>query len=663
MITTLEIHKSLSFKHTIKRIVAHVCLFFTICLASNASVSENMSDAVKDFSFMQSNEEQFFEEIHKSIYDNPSQTRFRINQLIKLLKSYKLNKKQEVKLLKYLGSSYVFETNYSEAINYYNQALIKAEEINLYSEIAHINNNLGVIFNEIGNYKNAYIHLVEALNYYDLADLKEKKIGTLNNIGLIYMNLNNIEKALGCFNDALESTIHPKDTILIVSVLNNIALCYITDNKPDMALGFLDQAIFLSEEVNNQYGLCISYQLMGNLFLSLNNSEKALEAYASSVEIAHLGNLSYQRAVSRLGMAKVFVNQNKFPEAFAVAFDVMELANNQKSLVLQSEAHVLLADIYEKSRDFEKSHYHYKEHIRIQREFINQSVIHQIYDVELNYLNQLNKMQELELDKKELSIRNKSNLLFFLTLTFVLLFSGFYLVYLNYRHRQKVKFQKAIIEFTEKKTKAALEAEIQERKRIGQELHDGLGHLLSLAGLQASVLHKRKDFSEQKRLDLLASLMKCIDDAFGEVRSISHNLAPSLLSEQGLQGALKSISDRVNQSSSLSMSFNTYGLNGKLDSLIENTLFRIIQEIVNNTLKHAQATKLFVQITKGNDEISCIAEDNGKGFCIDDIENQSGYGLMHMKSRVENLNGTFFVDTEKNRGTIISILIPIQAKQ
>lgn len=154
--------------------------------------------------------------------------------------------------------------------------------------------------------------------------------------------------------------------------------------------------------------------------------------------------------------------------------------------------------------------------------------------------------------------------------------------------------------------------------------------------------------------------MKTIDDAFDEVRNISHNLAPSLLSERGLKGSLKSISDRVNQSTTLKMTYDTFGLNGKLDNIIENTLYRTIQEIVNNTIKHAGATKLFIQITQGDDEISLMAEDDGKGFNYEEIEKHSSYGLTHMKSRIENLNGSMFIDSNPGRGTIVNILIPVR---
>lgn len=640
--------------HTIVKSVFYTCMLSFILLLAACSGSDKAGMSPADTAAGDS----LSEEIHKIIYENPSHARIMAQQLLEDQDADNLPAR--IRLLKYIGSSYAFETRYTEAIKYYNQALALAEEIRLYLEIAHINNNLGMIYNETGNYKTAYLYLSEALNNYSLAKVPEKMAGTYNNIGLIYLNLKNYDKALTYFNKALDSSGVQRDSILIVSVLNNIALCYISENDPPLALGYLNKAVALSRKIGNKYGLCISYQLMGNYYLVHGRPEQALEAFKLSTAIARETNLSYQLAVARLGTAGALNRLNQSAQAFAIAREVLQMAGEQNSLVLKSEAHEVMSDICEKTGDYKNSLFHYREHKKAQQELINQAVVHQVYDVELNYLSQLNKMQQLELDKKELAISKKNNLLFFISLTFIMLLTGLYLLYLNHRHRQNVKLQKTVIELTEKKTNAVLEAEIQERKRIGSELHDSLGHLLSLAGLNASVLYSRKELSDEKKKTLLESLMKSIDDAFDEVRTISHNLAPSLLSERGLKGALKSISDRVNQSTRLNMSFDTFGLSDKLDNLIENTLFRTIQEIVNNTIKHAEAGSLFIQITQGDHEISLMAEDDGKGFNFDEIKQHSSYGLAHMKSRIENLHGTMFIDSNPGRGTIISILIPLQ---
>lgn len=601
--------------------------------------------------------EKVFEEIHKQTYEDPLAAREKSFELLQSISSSDKNSK--IKLLKYVGSSYVFETNYPEAIKYYNQALNIAEEISNYNEIANLNNNLGMIFNEIGNFKTSYTYYSAALNNYDLAKNKDKKIGTLNNIGVIYLNLKNYEKALTYFEEALDSTIQQKDTILVASVLNNIAICY-SEKNPQRALKELNEGIALSEKVNNQYGLCISYQIMGNIYLDSKEAQKALEAYTKSVEIAKKFNLSHQLAISKVGLGRVLLSMDKIEQSLELAHEVMEAANEQNSLVLKSEAHHMLSDIFKKNNEYEKSLFNFQEHVKAQQELTNQTVVNQIYDVEVNHLSQLNKMQQLEIDKKGLAISKKNSLLFFISIVFILALTGLYLAYRNHRHKQKVKFQTTVIELTQKKSKAALEAELQERKRIGQELHDSLGYLLSLAGLNASVLQKRKNITEEKKNELMNSLIESIDEAFDEVRNISHNLAPSLLSEYGLKGALKNISDRINQSSKLKMTFDTFGLDHKLEDLIENVLYRTIQEIVNNTIKHAEATELFIQITQDQNQITLMAEDNGKGFDVEEVKKHSSFGLYHIKSAVENLNGNIFIDAKINRGTIISILIPLK---
>lgn len=647
---------TVKYKITITVIACCMILSITSCGRSNWNNPETIENKQMSPSFS-SKQSAISSEIFRLLYENPNKARSKALSILDSLPSGHDNLK--IELLKHVGSSYVLETNYIEALAYYKEALQKAELNHNLIEKARINNNIGVIHNEVGNLKSAYLHFSEALNYYDLLGYHQEKAGTKNNIGLIYQHLNNHQKAFEYLTEALQGSIEAKDSILTVSVLNNMALNHITNGDFDLAHEKLIKAIEISQKTYNTYGLCISYHLKGKSYQTMGQHPKALKAYTKSKTIALTNNMSYQLAVSKLGIARSLLGMDQTTEALNTAYEVMQLALEQNSLVFKSEAHEVLSEIYEKKQFYNYSLKHFKDRQITQEEIVNQTVVHQIYDIELNYLSQQNKLQQLELEKKELAISKHNNILYSTFISFSLLLLGLYLIYRNYRHRQKVKLQKTIIELTEKKSHAALEAEIQERKRIGQELHDGLGHLLSLSGLHASLLYKRKDFTPEKRDQMLESLMKTIDDAFAEVRHISHNLAPTLLSERGLCGALKNISDKINQSARLHMSYKTFGLTHKLNTLVENTLFRTIQEIVNNTIKHSTATQLFIQITQGNQEITLMAEDNGKGFDLDKIKNHSGNGLSNMKSRIENLKGTLFIDTNPNRGTIISILIPL----
>ncbi|GGG58500.1 tetratricopeptide repeat-containing sensor histidine kinase [Epilithonimonas arachidiradicis] len=626
-------------------------IIFSSFLSCKDSSKDNVQNPLAPY-------EKQFDEIHRLVYENPSLARQKSSDILKTLSQDK--PEARVLCLKYIGSSYAFETQYSKAIKYYKQALSLAEQLKYYYEIANLNNNLGTIYNEFGNYRGAYIYFIKALQNYDLSGNRQKKTGTLNNIGLTYLNLNHQDKALGYFKKALNSSTINKDSILAATILNNIAICNFAKKDIEKGMSSLKRSLSISEKTNNLYGTCVSYQIMGNNYLSLNDKANAYNAYLKSVAIAEKAGLVNLLAISKVGLARLALSEGLPDKALKYANEVMAVSNDKNSQSLKADAMQLLASIYEDKNDYKESLKNFKTHVKLREEMTNNTVVNQIYDVEVEYLNQLNQLQKLELEKKELAISNKNIILLLMSLVFLIIFGGLYFIYRNHQNRQKVKLQDTIIELTKRKSKAALEAEFRERKRIGRELHDSLGYLLSLAGLNASVLKKRGDLSETKKNELLNALMENINEAFDEVRNISHNLAPSLLSEQGIKGALKNIADKVNQSGKIKMSFDTFGLQGQLDDLIDNALYRTIQEIVNNTIKHANASELFIQIARDSHQITLISEDNGKGFDSENLKNQSSFGLTHIRSWIENLNGSLHIDSKINRGTIISILIPIQ---
>ncbi len=609
----------------------------------------------------QKSTEALLDDIFSLLHSSPPDARKLAQTILDTLDENKTETHTE--LLKHIGSSYSFEENFVQALDYYSRALAKAKKENNYKQLADLHNNIGIVNNQIGNYKNALSYFTEALNYYSYLGDEQKKAITHNNIGLLYGDLKNYDKAMSQFRRALQSFSHKKDTLGTIASLSNIAHIHTVNNEFDSALYYTNRSITLSESANNQFGLCISYQGKGNIYLSIQQIPHAIAYFEKSRDIALKINHQSYYASSLLGISKSLLESEKKSEALQLTRKAMQTATDLSSLTLQSSTHMVFSNIYEAMGDFENSFYHYREHIKIKEELLNQTILHQIYDFEISSLSQTNQLQQLELERKELAISKKNNLLWFAVLVFILAITGLYFIYLNHRNHQRVKLQQTIIELTEKKSHAAVEAEIQERKRIGQELHDGLGQLLSVAGLNVSVLQKKKDIAEPRRTELLNAVMRSVDEAFAEVRNISHNLAPSLLSERGLKGALKNLTDQVNQSHQLQMSFETFGLEGKLNSLVENTLFRAIQEILNNTIKHSNASQLSLQIAQGNNEITLMAEDNGIGFDMTNLNGHSGHGLTHMKTRIENLNGSIHIDSNPARGTIISIVIPLNPTQ
>ena len=631
-------------------------LIFGSCTRSdtdNHSPFRFFSDRTEDMEIYQEHSTKVFHLLHQ----DPAKARMLAVNLLDSLgaKSQKL----EIELLKHIGSSHSIEGNFSDALKYYSNAIQKAEAIDSYAQIADINNNTAVVNRIMGNYKNAFVHFSKAIEYYELTGDITGRANAMSNKGLMYMNLDNYELAGGYLEEALSDFIATSDTIGISVVNNNLSLIYAASNDYDAAFEHLEQSLHLARETNNQYILTIAYHTKGNIYSAKKQNDKAIEAYNTSLRIAKSSNQPYHVAQSMLSLANAKLIAGDSEDALSITQQVMELATELNNIILINKSHLSFYNIYKDQGNYKQSLDHYTQYNETKENLLNQTIIHQIYDFEIANLSQLNKLKQLEIERKELAISKRNNLLIFTVIVFLLTITGLYFFYQNRRNRQRIKLQQTIADLTEKKSHAAVEAEIQERKRIGQELHDCLGQMLSVAGLHISILQSKKKISEHRKEALLSAAMKSVDEAFAEVRNISHNLAPSLLSERGLEGALKKLSDQVNKSQKLQLQFETFGLNGKLISLVENTLFRSIQEILNNTIKHSEATELFFQVTQGNTEISLMAEDNGIGFDKDNIGLNGGSGLMHMQSRIENLNGNMHIDSNPARGTIISIVIPL----
>ncbi|MEP2025793.1 MAG: histidine kinase [Reichenbachiella sp.] len=207
-----------------------------------------------------------------------------------------------------------------------------------------------------------------------------------------------------------------------------------------------------------------------------------------------------------------------------------------------------------------------------------------------------------------------------------------------------------------------LEGQEEERKRISQEIHDGIGQMLTglklnLEGIAPSNSpHMKKRISDTK--DLMKSVIK-------EVRRVSFNLTPSSLVDFGITPAMKKISQEVSALTKTVVEFdNKTNFINRLDKNVETNLYRIVQEAVNNGIKYAQADKIVISFEHNASHLIVMVEDNGKGFEFDKLEKTghfgaSGHGIFNMKERAAFINGTFDIQTKLEVGTKIIVKLPL----
>lgn len=590
------------------------------------------------------------------LYTNPQKTRDLVLEAL-AVKNH-IDTLRIMKAYNFLGTTYQLQASYEKAMEYFFEGLkyVGTQKDALFT--AHLYNNLGSSYLKMGNHKDALMYYMKGNRIYDNIGSNRHAAATHNNIGLLYMELSNYDMALAHFKETFRK--RPKaDSIGRAATYSNLGTMFSQMGQIDSAFYYHQLSISMDLATDNKYGLAVGYESLANTYLETGQYEKAIANYLLSKRASNEINHSFQTGLADLGLSKTYLALGNTNKALLFADSAFRIAESLDNIKLTQETHAVYSEIFIKNNDYKNAFENFQTSVNLRDSLINQAKLHQIYNLEIDELSMDAEIQKLEIQRQELLLSKKNGIIYFIIAAFVLILAGVYLLYKNLSHLRNASHQKAILSLNEKKSRAATEAEIQERKRIGQDLHDGLGQMLSVARLNISVLQQRPEISGQVKKELLDVALNSVDGAFLELRNISHNLAPSVLSSKGLAKGIKEMVDQVNQSKQIHVQLEMYGLNEALDEIHENTLYRAAQELVSNTIKHSQAKNFDLQIIKSDEEITLMAEDDGNGFDINKTLILNGGGLSNIRSRVENLKGNVFIDSKVQRGTIVTIVIPL----
>jgi len=242
------------------------------------------------------------------------------------------------------------------------------------------------------------------------------------------------------------------------------------------------------------------------------------------------------------------------------------------------------------------------------------------------------------------------------------------LVYKNTRRKQRIAEQQREIEI-QKKEKLLKEQELttidamiagqeKERQRIASDLHDSVGATLAAAKLQFNHLHSQRHKIDNEE-ELFLKTRMLLDDAYKEIRSMAHLKNSGVIAKKGLLPAVQKLAENASVAGNLTIEVQDFGLDERLDNMLEIAIFRMLQELVTNIIKHANASEASISITQHDDILNIIVEDNGRGFNASNIQAKEGIGLSSIERRIEHMEGTMEVDSTPNKGTTILIDIPL----
>lgn len=558
-----------------------------------------------------------------------------------------------------LGIIYIGKANYRRATEYLKNALKIREESRDLTGIASVHNKLGIIDQKQGRLKDALEHQINALKIYQQLG-QDKWIGySFNNIAIIHNNLGNLTKALEYHTKALEYRIKLNDREGETTSYGNLANLYANMKDTIRAVDFYKKAVDLSRQLQNNELLSANLSNMANIFMAEKKYDDALKLFAESLSIREkMGDSKgISSTLSRIGT--VYTETGKYREASKALRRSLHIAQTISTIEEQLSSLLGMAKLKALTNQPDSAISLMKLYITTKDSVYDARIKQQILDVQSQY--ETDKLeQDLELVKKEkeftdIKLQNRKTELLLLISVFISLTGAG--IFLFYRHQQKQKSAAAAERIREHEIRmnAVFEAQEEERRRIAKELHDGVGQTLTAIRMnyQSLAIHvpENKLSTGFKKIELM------LENAGKEVRTISHQMIPRELEQFGLVSAIEGMLHLNLGQGAIQYQFEHSGFNGRINPQIELVLFRILQELVSNVIKHSKATILNVQLVKLKSHVALTVSDNGVGFDVEKKE-KNGIGLLNIASRVDGLKGHLHYESA-GVGTTVTIRIPI----
>lgn len=571
--------------------------------------------------------------------------------------------------IQYKGIVLSDQGNFDEAIQAYNMAIDQFEKTGYIKGVAATRINIGNIHQLKANYTEATNNYLEGIKLFEKISDTLNLIYAYSNLGGIFSDLEQFEQSLSFYQKSLLLSQKIGDS-------SNISEFYINLGTIELKRDHIDSASFYFEEARKftgynreAYQNVLIYNGLSEIETKRGNHAEAL--IKTKIALQHsqvLGSPSLiATALARTGMNFSNLNMNDSAGIYLEAAIQIATANHAYETLLP--AYKWMSQLQERKGDHESALYWFKKYTTAQDSALGQRQQRVISGLEIVYETEKKDLllseQNLEIERNEALLAQRTA--FIIALTGALLSAFIFLFLIRRSLRQKriiaekdAALQKDKVKQLEQENQmvalqSMMEGQEQERKRLARDLHDGLGGLLSSAKHRFSNI-----LSENKNLDNneFKEALNLLDNTSSEALKIAHNLMPAALVKFGLVDALRDFCSNVSESTGIPFDFQTFGIEQRLESSIEIMIYRIVQELVNNIVKHAYAKEAIVQLMKNENTILLTVEDDGKGFDPNKIKT-SGAGMRNIQSRVDYLKGQMEIDSKPGEGSTFIIQIPI----
>ncbi len=546
-----------------------------------------------------------------------------------LLKSK--DKLNYAKALNRKGNAQMYNSEYYNSLLTFFESLSVFEKNKSFVNIARTYNNIGLVYESIGDWNNSMLYAKKSLKIK--MSLKDS-LGMANsygNIGNVFFNMGKVDSCIYYQRYSFQINRVLKNKIGVSNTLSAIGNCFREKNMPDSSIAYLLKAAAISQQLGNMENNAAILNNLGLSYLQKGDMKRAYHyALQTAVFVPQISDKEFLHEYDQL-MYRYYKKMGDVPKAFSYL---------EKLKVVDDSLAVQRVNIQ-------------SEKLAVEYEYKQKSLRDSLVFEEQLYASK----------KKATASKNR----FIIAALLLLLTASLAAVAYNrvklLEKRNTVAQQNTIMQAqqikeleSEKKLLASLailKGQENERSRLAKDLHDGLGGLLS--GVKHSIINMKEKFVlTGDHVSVFEKSLNMIDTSMRELRRVAQNMMPEALAKFGLVEALKDYCATVSTSST-QVVFQSFGERVEINDSDEIIVYRIIQELVNNVLKHATATEAVVQLIKGAGWIKINVEDNGKGLNIVDLNESTGSGWTNIKNRVDYFKGNIDIKSENGFGTSVSI--------
>ncbi len=467
-----------------------------------------------------------------------------------------------------------------------------------------------------------------------------------------------MELALDYFQQGLVKAQSVNDLIGQGNSLNNIGLVYLQTERPNEALAYFLRSTDFKEQANDTIGLSYNYDNLGMVSSELQDFEAAEQYFLLAGKYKRLIGDETGYAIVQNNIGEMLIQAGKPKQAEPYFLTALTVANKTNHRDFRQYILSKLAEVQENLGNTANAYEYFKMHVALRDSLFNERKSEQLANLEVQYQTE---KKEKEIIEQGAELKRKNMLLVFLGGAILLI------MIIGHQGRSRLKWKNR--QLLEEEKRRAREAEMnaiissqeKERNRFARDLHDGFGQLISTLNLNLKSISTGK--SKEEREKVFKTSSEVIDEMHRELRNICFDLMPQTLIRQGLSAALSEFASRINATGVKRVEVNIFGLAERLSELQEISLYRITQEWVNNNLKYSEAEKITIQITKDEEEITLLIEDDGAGFDPEILKKGKGNGWRNMTSRANLLNAEIEVDSSKGaKGSALILNIGLNSQ-